>query len=214
MSELSRDSDAARYDETLAGVQKSVMRDLWTGTYFRKWKQPSTGRTVDDSFIANLAGDWMTHITGLPSTLDPKVVHQSIAQTIARHQKPFFPMPPMQVTPTGSITTSSCYSLQHEPYLGCEAIYGNYVDDGMETIRRIYFSVWEENNSPWDQSLCYDASNGRKGGLPTYMTCPTSWFVLNALGGTSIDVPAGRLYVPAACCRPHDRAGRLPRDRT
>ena len=69
------------------------------------------------------------------------------------------------------------------------------MDDGLETIRRIYFAVWEENNSPWDESLCYDAPNGRKGGLVTYMTCPTTWFVLNALGGTSIDVPKGRLYV-------------------
>lgn len=194
-SSIADPSDAALYDQNLAEVQNSVMRDLWTGTYFRKWRQPSTGRTVDDSFIANLAGDWMTHISGLPSTLDPKIVHQSLAQTIARHQKPFFPMPPMQVTPDGKITTSNCYSLQHEPYLGCEAIYGNYVDDGLDTIHRLYFSIWEENNSPWDESLCYDASNGHKGGLPTYMTCPTSWFVLDALAGASIDVSAGRLYL-------------------
>lgn len=194
-SAISSPKESARYDQTLETVQKSVMKNLWTGTYFRKWRQPSTGRNVDDSFIANLAGDWMTNISGLPSTLDQKVVRQSLAQTIARHQKPFFPMPPMQVTPEGKITTSSCYSIQHEPYLGCEAIYGNYVDDGLETVRRLYYAIWEENRSPWDQSLCYDASNGRKGGLPTYMTCPTSWFVLNALGGTSIDVPNGRLYL-------------------
>jgi uncharacterized protein (DUF608 family) len=194
-SAVSAPTEAAKYNKTFGKVQASVMKNLWTGTYFRKWKQPSTGRTVDDSFIANLAGDWMTRISGLPTTLDDKIVHQSIAQTMARHQKPFFPMPPMQVTTEGKITTASCYSLQHEPYLGCEAIYDNYVDDGLETIRRLYFSIWEENNSPWDQSLCYDASSGRKGGLPTYMTCPTTWFVLNALGGTSIDVPNGRLYV-------------------
>ncbi|BDI32030.1 hypothetical protein CCAX7_40810 [Capsulimonas corticalis] len=194
-SAISDPAEAAKYDKTFANVQASVMKNLWTGTYFRKWKQPSTGRTVDDSFIANLAGDWMTRISGLPTTLDAKIVHQSVAQTMARHQKPFFPMPPMQVTTEGKITTSACYSLQHEPYLGCEAIYDNYVDDGMETIRRMYFSIWEENNSPWDESLCYDASSGRKGGLPTYMTCPTSWFVLDALAGTSIDVPNGRLYV-------------------
>lgn len=192
---VSGPTEAAHYRQTLAEVRASVMKNLWTGTYFRKWKQPATGRTVDDSFIANLAGDWMTHISGLPSTLDPKIVKQSLAQTIARHQKPFSPMPPMQVTPEGRLTTSNCYSLQHEPYLGCEAIYGNYVDDGIETIRRLYFAVWEENNSPWDESLCYDASNGRKGGLPTYMTCPTTWFVLHALGGTSIDVPGERLFV-------------------
>jgi len=194
-SAVASPAEAAVYDQHLAETQKSVMKNLWTGTYFRKWKQPSTGRTVDDSFVANLAGDWFTRISGLPRTLDPKIIHQSVAQTVARHQKPFFPIPPMQVTPEGKSTTSSCYTLQHEPYLGCEAIYDNYVDDGLETIRRIYFSVWEENKSPWDESLCYDASNGRKGGLPTYMTCPTTWFVLDALAGASVDIPAERLYI-------------------
>jgi len=194
-SSISTPDEAAAYNTHLADVQKSVMTDLWTGTYFRKWRQPSTGRTVDDSFIANMAGDWLAHITGLPSTLDPKIVRQSVEQTIARHQKPFYPMPPMQVTPAGLSTTSNSYSLQDEPYLGCEAIYNNYVDDGMDTIKRLYFCIWEENKSPWDESLCYDAPNGRKGGLVTYMTCPTTWFVLDALGGTSIDIPAGRLYV-------------------
>jgi len=194
-SSISSPEVAAAYDTHLADVQKSVMTDLWTGTYFRKWRQPSTGRTVDDSFIANMAGDWLTRISGLPETLDSNILRQSVAQTIARHQKPFFPMPPMQVTPAGLSTTSNSYSLQDEPYLGCEAIYNNYVDDGMETIRRLYFCIWEENKSPWDESLCYDAPNGRKGGLPTYMTSPTTWFVLDALGGTSIDIPAKRLYV-------------------
>src|SRR3569833_1421298 len=192
---ISTGAQKSEYEKEFGETQASVMKDLWTGTYFRKWKQPSTGRTVDDSFVANLAGDWMTHISGLPSTLDADVVHKSIEQTIARHQKPFYPMPPMQVTPEGVITTGSCYSLQHEPYLGCEAIYGNFVDDGLETIRRIYFAAWEEDESPWNAPLCYDASSGRRGGLPTYMTCPTSWFVLDALAGASVDLPNGRMYL-------------------
>jgi uncharacterized protein (DUF608 family) len=186
---------AAAYSQLTKSVQASVMRDLWTGTYFRKWKQPSTGRSVDDSFVSNLAGDWFTRITGLPSTLNQNIVHQSLTQTIGRNQKPFFPIPPMQVTAAGRATTSNCYTLQHEPYLGCEAIYGNFVDDGLDTIRRVYFAVWEENESPWDESLCYDAPSGQKGGLVTYMTCPTTWFVLDALGGTTIDVPGQRLYI-------------------
>jgi len=41
----------------------------------------------------------------------------------------------------------------------------------------------------------YPAPEGRQGGLVTYMTATTSWHVLNALGGASLDLPAGRLYV-------------------
>jgi uncharacterized protein (DUF608 family) len=194
-SAVSDPGQASEYDALFGRVQKSVMDNLWTGTYFRKWAQPSTGRINDDSFIANLAGDWMTRVAGLPSTLDPKIVHQSLEQTIARHQKPFFPMPPMQTTPDGRARYAACFSLQHEPFLGCEAIYGNFVDDGLDTIRRVYLCAWEENQNPWDEPLMYDAPNGHQGGLPTYMTAPTSWFVLDALSGASIDVPKGLLYL-------------------
>ena len=27
------------------------------------------------------------------------------------------------------------------------------------------------------------------------MTCPTTWFVLDALAGASLDIPSGRLYL-------------------
>ncbi|BDI32093.1 hypothetical protein CCAX7_41440 [Capsulimonas corticalis] len=194
-SAISDPAQASAYDKHLGDVQKSVMTDLWNGTFFRKWRQPSTGKTVEDSFVANLAGDWLARLSGLPRTLDPKIIHQSVTQTIARHQKPFFPTPPMQVTPAGKLTTTSCYFLQHEPYLGCEAIYENYVDDGVETLKRVYDCAWELNHSPWDQSLAYDAPSGVQSGLATYMTCPTSWHVLSALAGTSLDLPGKRLYV-------------------
>lgn len=191
-------------DEQLAAVRRSVMKNLWTGRYFRKWKQPATGAVVDDSFIANMAGDFEDRLSGLPRILPAAIVHESVAQTIARHQKPFYPMPPMQVSAAGRVATSACYSLQDEPYLGCEAIYDNYVDDGIETLNRVFFCVWTENKSPWDESLCYDAPGGRKGGLTTYMTSPTSWFVLYALSGASLDLPDRRLYLSPRLMRGTD----------
>lgn len=194
-AETGNAAGAQRYDQQLGRVQQSVMTNLWNGTFFRKWKSPVTGKTNENSFVANLAGDWLARLTGLPRTLPRNIVHQSVAQTIARHQKPYFPVPPMEVTPDGKLATSSCYLLQHEPYLGCEAIYENYVDDGLETLHRVYLCVWELNHSPWNESLAYDAPGGSQGGLITYMTCPTSWFVLNALTGTSLDLPRGTLYL-------------------
>ena len=61
--------------------------------------------TVDDSFVAALAGDWLAHLTGLPQTLPPGVARKEVAQILLRHQKPFFPVPPMEVKPDGSILT-------------------------------------------------------------------------------------------------------------
>ncbi len=191
------DADGAKlYDGRLEQTRQSVMADLWNGTFFRKWKSPTTGKTVEDSFVANQAGDWLARLTGLPRTLAPDILHRAVAQTIARHQKPFYPIPPMQVTPEGKVQTHSCYLPQDEPYLGCEAIYENYhTSDGLDTLHRVYKCEWEMNQCPWAQGLGSPAPSGIGNGADYYMTCPTSWFVLNALGGTSVDLPHGRLFV-------------------
>ena len=142
-----------------------------------------------------MAGDWLARLGGFPRTLAPDIIHKNIAETIIRHQNAFFPVQPMQVTPSGYSTTHSCYVLQNEPYLGCEAIYENFVDDGLETIHRVYDVAWLQNESPWDSSLVYDAPEGGQGGLRDYMTCPTTWHVLNALSGVTLDLPHSTLYV-------------------
>ena len=194
-SALGTPAEAAVYDGRLAKTQAAVMGDLWNGTFFRKWKSPTTPQVNENSFVANLAGDWLARLTGLPRTLPPDIIHKSTTQTIARHLKSFFPVPPMEVTPEGKLATSACYLLQHEPYLGCEAIYENYVDDGLDTLHRVYLCAWELNHSPWDESLVYDAPSGNQGGLRTYVTGPTTWHVLPALGGLSLDLMHGTLYV-------------------
>jgi hypothetical protein len=65
--------------------------------------------------------------------------------------------------------------------------------------RRAFRCAWEVNHSPWDESPMYPAPEGHQGGpapprLVTDMTATTSWHVLNALGGASLDLPAMRLY--------------------
>jgi hypothetical protein len=185
----------AVYQKRLAKAQASVMSELWNGTFLRKWKSPNTGKTVENSFVAALAGDWLARLGGLPRTMDATIIHKEEGQLIARHQKSFFPVPPMEVTPDGKSATSACYMLQHEPYLGCEAIDEGYVSDGVETIKRVYDVAWLENQSPWNESLCYNAPDGAQGGLACYMTCPAAWHVLPALAGASLDLPDHRLYL-------------------
>ncbi len=193
---VERDSQAGgQYADRLDQAQSSVLTNLWNGTYFRKSKSLATGTSNENSFVANLAGDWMARLTGLPRTLPRDIVHRAIAQTIARHQKTFFPVPAMEVTPDGQAATLACYLLQQEPYLGCEAIYENYVDDGLETLRRVYLCAWEMNHSPWDESLGYALDTGAQGGLHSYMTATTSWHVLDALAGASCDLGTGTLYL-------------------
>ncbi|MBI1854226.1 MAG: discoidin domain-containing protein [Planctomycetes bacterium] len=189
---------AKAWTDRFALVQKSTMDRLWNGKFFVKWRRAKDGEEPNvnaNSFVASLAGDWLARLAGLPRTLPADVIDSEVRELIARHLKPFYPVPPMEVTPEGKLATTSCFLLQHEPYLGCEAINEGYVDDGIDVLRRVYDVSWPINRSPWDQSLCYDAPCGAQGGLVTYMTCPASWHVLNALSGATIDLEAGTLYL-------------------
>lgn len=190
------DAAGARgYDARLAQTQHSVMTELWNGTFFRKWHMPDSGKNNENSFVSNQAGDWGARLAGLPRTLAPDIIHKSMQQTIARHMKPFHPVPPMEVTPEGRLATGACYVLQHEPYLGCEAIYENYTDDGLDMIHRLYGCIWTQDKDPWNESLVYWAPDGHRFAFPYYMTSPTTWNVLFALSGASMDVPGRVLYL-------------------
>ena len=95
-------------------------------------------RKVENSFVACLAGDWFMRLTGLAPIFPPEICASALRETLARHAKSFGPIPPMEVTPTGAVHTQVCFVLQHEPYLGCAAIYLGYRDDGLDVIRRVY----------------------------------------------------------------------------
>ncbi len=137
------------YTDRFRAVQASYMKNLWNGKYFDKFFNQKTGIRVPNSFIAQLAGDWLSRLSGCGPTLAPGVIDSTMREIIARHVKPFFPVPPMEVTPEGKLATGACYMLQHEPYVGCEAINEGYTDDGLDVIKRVYDVAWELNRNPW-----------------------------------------------------------------
>lgn len=192
---LGDEESVGSYEAQFAATQESLMKTLWNGRYFIKHFEPATGRTNPNSFIAQLAGDWLSRLTASGRTLSPEVTESVVRETIARHVKPFYPIPPIETTPDGKIAFPGCYALQHEPYLGCEAIYECYTDDGLEVIKRIYDAVWLVNHNPWQQPLSFQAPSGEQGGLVSYMTCPTTWHVLNALSGITLDLTKQMIYI-------------------
>ncbi|MCX7918168.1 MAG: GH116 family glycosyl-hydrolase [bacterium] len=178
-----------RYEQRFALVQKQVINLLWNGKYFIKQYNPITGEKNPNSFIAQFAGDWLTQLAGLGNTLPKSYIQTGLKHIIKMHLEKFYPVPPMEVTPDGRCATRYCFIIQHEPYFGCEAIYEGYVDAGLDVIRRVYKVAWEQNHSPWNQSLNYYAPEGQQGFLVSYMTCPATWHILNALTGATLDVP-------------------------
>jgi hypothetical protein len=188
-------ANAAAYNSQRTNIQSAVLSELWNGTFLRKFDSILYGHTIENSFVASLAGDWLARLTGLPRTMSANLVQQENYQLITRHLKPFYPVPPMEVSPDGRRVTGRCYHLQTLPYLGCESIYQNYVDDGLDVLQRTWQCAWLINNNPWNENLGYDAPNGAAEGFVSYMTSPCAWHVLNALSGVSVNAPGGILYV-------------------
>jgi uncharacterized protein (DUF608 family) len=176
-------------------VQRKVIELLWNGKYFIKQLNPRTGEKNPNSFIAQFAGDWLSQLCGLGNTLPKEYVQTGVQSILRMHVRAFKPVPPMEVTPDGKCATRHCFIIQHEPYIGMEAIYEGFVDDGLDVIKRVYDVAWEQNKSPWNQSLNYAAPTGEQGFLVTYMTCPATWHVLNALAGATLDVPNQTLHL-------------------
>ncbi len=192
---LGESDQAGEYRRRFEAVQRSVMTGLWNGESFIKWNKPADRDCNPNSFVAALAGDWLARLSGLGDTLPPGIAEREVEQLIARHLLAFEPVPPMEVTPRGYIATGACFLLQHQPYLGCEAIYRGYTDQGLEVLRRVYEVGWVQNHVPWDQPLAFNAPGGERGGLRAYMTNPASWHVLNALSGASLNLFDGVLYL-------------------
>ncbi len=190
---MQRQAEALR--RRFEAVQVSVMDLLWNGEFFIKWARPGSDRATENSFVAALAGDWFARLGGYGETLPRPVAEWATEQLLRRHLLPFYPVPPMEVTPRGLLATQACFILQHQPYLGCQAIYRGFTDAGLEVLRRVWLVAWQRNKDPWHQRLSYTAPEGRAGGLRSYMTCPASWHVLNALSGVSLDRLRRKLYV-------------------
>jgi len=194
-AEAMGDAESAEaYAKDFENARKSVIDNMWNGAYFIKWCSHATGEKNVNSFIAQFAGDWLSRLCGTGRTIPEEYTNPAVKYLLATHLDSFFPVPPMEVKPNGKPAVEACYMLQHEPYLGMEAIYEGFVDKGLEVIRRVFYVSWVKTKNPWCQSLAYSL-RGEQGGLISYMTCPTTWHVLNALSGTTLDINAGMLCV-------------------
>lgn len=183
------------YAERFEAVRANMMKELWNGKSFKKRFVPKTGQINPNCFIAQMAGDWMSELSGLGDTLPEDVRQSAVREVLGRNLLPFYPVPPMEVTPDGKTAVEPCYILQHEPYLGFQAINAGYVDDGLEVVKRIYDVAWLYNKTPWAQRLWIDTSTGKDHWGGTYMTSGATWHVMHALLGATVDLPGQTLFL-------------------
>lgn len=189
------DEGTARdYDREFEKVRAAMVRRLWNGEYFIKWNDSPWKRKNGNSFVAALAGDWQTRLAGLPDIHGADIRTRALNSLLERHVKGF---PggaiPMEVTPEGKSAVDSAYIQQIEPYLGMVAIQQGRAKSGLDVLERVHRLTWEVNRDPWSQALWVEVPSGKRKGLVSYMTSPTTWFVLPALTGASLDVEGATL---------------------
>lgn len=186
-------ASAKQYSEQFVKSQQSMVSRLWNGEYFMKRRAGDAA--TSSSFVAAMAGDWLTRLSGLAPTMPDDLAVSATASIIRRHVNAFRPVPPMEVSPAGTLVTNQCFLLQDEPYIGCQAIYRGMPDAGLDVLSRVYEVAFNKNKNPWDQSLNYTAPTGEQRGLRSYITSPATWHALHALAGFSLNLPERTLYL-------------------
>jgi hypothetical protein len=181
------------YDARFALVYGNMMKTLWNGHFFIKRFEPKTGEKNPDCFIAQMAGDWMSELSGLGDILPEPVRRSAVNEVLARNVLSFYPVPPMETTPDGRSAVDPCYILQHEPFIGMQAINAGFVDDGLEVSKRVFDVAWLYNRTPWCQRLWVDTPTGLDKWGGSYMTSGSTWNIMHALCGASLDLPGQTL---------------------
>ncbi|MBI2933018.1 MAG: discoidin domain-containing protein [Planctomycetes bacterium] len=186
--------EPADFAELFPQVQAKVIDRLWDesqGT-FMAWR--GSDQEIRQSLAVALAGDWLARSAGLEPILPADKIESAVRETLARHVKSFPRLPPLRVTADGRLGAPTSFPIACESFLGCEAIYQGYVQDGLETIRRVYETAWELDRNPWDVSFAYDARHGYPMDHPRPVSASAVWNVLPALAGTTVDLTRGTLH--------------------
>lgn len=178
----------AETQEWFAKAQKSVLA-LYNGEYFNMLHNPVNGKTSDDIFVGQAAGEWMVRLLGLESVLPEKMVRSSLKAIYRTAANPDnYMLAPIKVTKEGNLVQRDCAE-QAWPqytmvYTDCLAMYLG-MDEGMKNLRHFDEVVTELIKAPCTTTLWHNAVTGLPnwGSIDRYMNTPAVWFVLNALTG-------------------------------
>ncbi len=192
LAEAMGDKDFAyKCEDLFVKSQKAVVDELWKefpyGGHFINYYDKVSGKSSDNCFIAQLAGQWFADLMYLGDLLPPKMIDESLKTIWSRNiEFDNFKLMNDETTSDGKIFSYGYTFVQYnQAYFACLAITRGMVENGLSCVERI----WEASNeSPWNIGLTY-FTDGSFSGLPYYMTNPVSLFLIDALSG----------WLPNAC---------------
>ena len=177
-------------------ARDNTIDELWNGRYLIKFYVPGTGELSDNCFIGQLAGQWYSHLVNLGLLIPENMVKTTVKSMLDMNASISDFFPPNEVTSSGEWCEFPFNWLQYsETYLYCLSVYSGYAKEGLNGLKKIFNSVVNMNENPWDVRLYYNARTGKEDWGKWYMTNPASWFILYALSGFSTDHSKGHIIL-------------------
>ncbi|NLV44587.1 MAG: hypothetical protein GXY07_08820 [Candidatus Hydrogenedentes bacterium] len=174
MADLAGDeAQAAQWRDTLTRGQRAYEDKLWTGSYYRVYNDPATGRVNDACPAMQLSGVWSTRVLGLPDAL-PEDHIQKALDTILKLNVPASPYGMVNgVYPDGRLCEEGGGSgipdtmWSRDIFIQCNAtaamvyLYYDRAEDGSAAARGMVDTIFRGPHAmPWAQPCGLSSKTG------------------------------------------------------
>jgi uncharacterized protein (DUF608 family) len=193
------ENDAATRDacrQRLDRVMATMRQRLWTGQFFAKCYLPDRNMVVPTIFTAQLAGDWLTRMAGLPRVASEAETRSSLECIfkVNGQRSPWAIAD--EFMPDGSAHNDRCWLTYQWTYLAGVAMAEGFGDDALEVMWRSYDAVWRRLKIPWGIYLNVMPTQTdfpQPGG--SYMSAVAGWWWFHQFAGATVDVPGQTLWL-------------------
>jgi len=197
MAAVQKDAAARTiYEQRFDRVLATMRQRLWTGRYFAKCFLPDRNLLVPTLFDAQLAGDWLTRMVGLPRVVSAAEAQASLESLLLVNGRRSPWVVANEFMPDGSAHNDRDWFTYQFTYFAGQAMAEGWNDDALEIGWRAYDYAYHLDKTPWGLYLNMMptlSGHAQKGG--SYMSAMAGWWWLYQLAGASIDAVEGRLWV-------------------
>jgi uncharacterized protein (DUF608 family) len=171
-------------------AQAYRMEHLWNekdGWFYNAY-QPGTKEIDNSCFVASLAGEWASMRAGIEPLMTTEQISRAASGIVNEC------VGENGLTDQGGRRESTQGFMQYPlAYLASAALYAGNAEAAWKTAKITEKVLTQPGVSThFTQALTY-SFEGKRAGLPYYMTAPASWNMLEAMVGLSADVHAGVL---------------------
>ena len=192
------DADFARQcDEWFRAGAEAMEKRLWTGSYYRNYWEPETGKKSDLVFGYQLDGQWITDHHGLPAALPPDRV-RTVLQTIqrcnvkvTRYGAVNYANPDGTPAPVKGYGTYS-YFPPEALMLAMNYMYAGQKEFGLELARKVWHNLVCLQGYTWDMPniMRGDVDTGERTFGNDYYQDMMLWSLPAAIEGQDFSAPA------------------------